>query len=240
MNWRDRTRRVLPYVIVGAAGFLIAYLVVFFFVFPAPVVPRQGPVPDVKGVTYEEAIRRLGESGFRGDTAEQTWNAAAARGIVIAQRPKAGDVEERGALVMLDISLGRRQMRVPDVVGMTEQQARSTLEAEGFTISEASAEASERPRGQVLATVPAVGQMTTLPVAVRLRTSAGPTSVAVPDVTGRPLAEARALLEQVGLTSGRPSTGEVGSGTTGNVVRQDPAPGSSVRAGSAVRLTVAP
>ena len=240
MSWRDRTRRVLPYVIVGGAGFLIAYLVVFFFIFPAPVVPREGPVPDVRGMPYDEATRRLKDAGFRADTAEQTWSGAAGRGIVIGQRPKAGEVQEAGALVLLDISLGRRQTRVPDVVGLTERDARMALQAEGFTVSEAVAEPSDAPRGQVLATIPATGGMATLPAAVRLRTSAGPSSVAVPDVTGRPLAEARALLEQVGLTTGRAATGDAGSGDPGTVVRQDPAAGSSVRAGSAVRLTVAP
>mgnify|MGYP000400862595 CR=1 FL=1 len=240
MSWRDRTRRVLPYVIVGAAGFLIAYLVVFFFIFPAPVVPREGPVPDVMGVSYEEAARRLADAGYRADTAEQIWSSAAGRGVVVGQRPRAGDIEERGALVLLDISLGRRQTRVPDVVGMTEREARVALEAEGFTVSEAVPEVSDLPRGQVIATIPATGQLVTLPVAVRLRTSAGPSSVSVPDVTGRPLAEARAQLEQVGLTTGRAMTGGMGSGAPGTVVRQDPAAGTSVRAGSAVRLTVAP
>ena len=240
MSWRDRTRRVLPYVIVGAAGFLLAYLVVFFFVFPAPVVPRENAVPDVMGVPYAEAARRLADAGFRADTAEQTWSGSAGRGVVTGQRPKAGEVQDRGALVLLDISLGRRQTPVPDVVGMTEREARLALQGEGFSVSEAVPEVSDLPRGQVLATIPAVGQVATLPAAVRLRTSAGPSSVAVPDVTGRPLAEARVQLEQVGLTTGRATTGSDGSGAPGTVVRQDPAPGTSVRAGSAVRLTVAP
>ena len=60
MSWRDRTRRVLPYVIVGAAGFLLAYLVVFFFVFPAPVVPRENAVPDVMGVPYAAQLAPAG------------------------------------------------------------------------------------------------------------------------------------------------------------------------------------
>ena len=240
MTWRDRTRRLLPYVVVGALGFLTAYLVVFFFVFPTDVVPRERPVPDVTGMSFEQAVARLKDDGFRADTAEQTWHGAAGRGIVLGQNPRAGTVEERGALVLLDISLGRRQTRVPDVVGLPEGEARRTLEAEGFTVAEAVAEASDLPRGQVIATIPAVGQIVTLPTSVRLRTSAGPTSVSVPDVTGRPFAEAKAMLEQVGLTTGRATVGSAGSGASGTVVRQVPAGGDSARAGTAVRLTVAP
>lgn len=240
MSWRDRTRRLLPYVIVGAAGFLVAYLVVFFFVFPTAVLPREAAVPDVTGVPYQDAVRRLDQSGFRADTGEQTWAGGAGRGTVLAQRPAAGQVEERGALVILDISLGRRQTRVPEVVGLSEREAREVLENEGFTVSEAVAVPSDEPRGQVLAAIPAVGSVINLPAPVRLRTSAGPTSVSVPDVTGRPLAEARAMLEQVGLTSGRATVGRAGAGEPGSVVRQDPAGRQSARAGTAIRLTVAP
>lgn len=240
MTWRDRTRRLLPYVVVGALGFLLAYLVVFFFIFPSPVVPREGAVPDVTGMPFEQAAARLKDEGFRADTAEQTWHGAAGRGIVLAQRPPAGEVQERGALVLLDISLGRRQTKVPDVVGMPEGQARVVLQAEGFTIAEAVAEASELPRGEVIATIPGAGQVATLPTSVRLRTSAGPSTVAVPDVIGRPYSEAKAMLEQVGLATGRAIMGAEGSGAPGTVVRQQPAGGDSARAGTAIRLTVAP
>lgn len=240
MSWRDRTRRLLPYAVVGTLGFLLAYLVVFFFIFPTPVLPRESEVPDVTGMSFDEAAARLKDKGFRADTAEQTWHGAAGRGIVLAQRPGAGEVEERGALVLLDISLGRRQTRMPDVVGMPEGQARVTLQAEGFTVAEAAPEPSDLPRGEVLATIPVAGQLVSLPTSVRLRTSAGPSTVSVPDVVGQPFTEARLLLEQVGLTTGRAVMGAEGSGAPGTVVRQVPAGGDSARAGTAVRLTVAP
>ena len=240
MNWRDRTRRLLPYVVVGAAGFLVAYLVVFFFVFPSSVVPSEREVPDVSGLQFAAAKARLESDGFRADTGEQSWHGAAARGIVTGQKPGAGTVESRGALVLLDISLGRRQTRVPQVVGLTEQEARATLVAEGFAVAEAVAEPSDEPRGQVIASIPAAGQLATLPTSVRLRTSAGPSQVTVPDVTGRPLADAQAMLQQVGLTSGRATVGAAGDAAPGSVTRQDPAGGQQVRAGTAVRLTVAP
>lgn len=240
MSWRDRTRRLLPYVVVGAAGFLIAYLVVFFFVFPSSVVPTERPVPDLSGLQYAAAVRRLADEGFRADTGEQSWHGAAARGIVTGQRPAAGTVEARGALVLLDISLGRRQTRVPEVVGLSEQEARTRLAAEGFAVAEAAPEPGDQPRGTVIASIPAPGQVVTLPASVRLRTSAGPSEVTVPDVTGRPFSEAQAMLQQVGLATGRAIMGSEGSGTPGTVTRQVPAGGESVRAGTAVRLTVAP
>lgn len=240
MSWRDRTRRLLPYVVVGAAGFLVAYLLVFFLVFPSSVVPSERPVPDVTGLQFADAKARLEAEGFRGDTGEQSWHGAAARGIVTAQQPRAGLVQPKGSLILLSISLGRRQTRVPQVAGLGEQEARAALVAEGFTVAEAVAEPNDQPRGTVIESIPAAGQLATLPSSVRLRTSAGPSSVAVPDVTGRPLAEAQAMLQQVGLATGRAVTGSAGDAPSGNVIRQEPAAGEQARAGTAVRLTVAP
>jgi len=40
VTWRGRLRRFLPYLIALISGFLIAYLVVAFFVFPAGVIPQ--------------------------------------------------------------------------------------------------------------------------------------------------------------------------------------------------------
>ena len=50
MSWRDRTRRLLPYLIVAATGFLAAYLYVFFFVFPSDLLPNDAKVPNVVGL----------------------------------------------------------------------------------------------------------------------------------------------------------------------------------------------
>ena len=50
MNWRATSRRLLPYALVAAGGFLLAYLVVAFLVFPPEIVPDDAKVPQVVGL----------------------------------------------------------------------------------------------------------------------------------------------------------------------------------------------
>ena len=47
MTVRTRLRRSLPYAIVIIGGFLAAYLIVAFLIFPSGVIPRDIRVPNV-------------------------------------------------------------------------------------------------------------------------------------------------------------------------------------------------
>lgn len=240
MSWRERTRRLLPYIVTGALGFLLAYLLVFFLVFPGRVVERDAAVPSVVGLQWDDAVRRLESEGFRVGTGEQVYHAVQPKQTVLEQNPRAGSVEPRGARVLLDVSLGQRQARIPRLTGLDVRTAQLALEREGFTTGDVIMEPSEMPRGQVIESVPAEGELATLPAAVRLRASAGPATIEVPELVGRPYPEARAMLEQLGLTTGRAIIDSTVLGTPGMIVSQSPAPRTTVRAGSSVRLTVAP
>lgn len=240
MSWRVRVRRALPWIVVAAAGFLIAYLIMFLVVFPGDVVARDAPVPQVTGMAWDDAVRRLEDAGFKVGTGEQVYHAVAPRQTVLGQKPAAGTVTAMGERVLLDVSLGRRQATVPRVSGLAAREAQLALEREGFTVGEVVSEPSDRPRGIVLGAIPAEGATATLPASVRLRASAGPATIEMPELVGRPLPEARSMLEQLGLRAGPVQQDSTTGGISGTVVRQEPAGRAQVRSGSVVRLTVAP
>ena len=85
VNWRAATRRLLPYLIVSAAGFLLAYLVVFAFVFPSGVVPDDGRVPAVAGLDFVDAERRLSVAGYTAARGMRRCSARSPEGTVLAQ-----------------------------------------------------------------------------------------------------------------------------------------------------------
>ena len=88
-------------------------------------------------------------------------------------------------------------------------------------------------------TRPRAGTQTPIPGPVALVLSGGPNVVQVPDIVGRTFAEARQLLQQIGLALGDVTT-ENGGNPDGSapVVSQSPAAGSSVAAGSRITLRV--
>jgi eukaryotic-like serine/threonine-protein kinase len=105
-------------------------------------------VPNVVGLAQRVAVARLQRAGFRVDSYPAP--SARPRGTVTAQGPAGGARAAPMSVVRIDVSLGsgRRPLRtVPDVVGMTETQAKQVLVRVGFTVrsvDEAAADRSEK------------------------------------------------------------------------------------------------
>ena len=237
MSWRGVARRSLPFLITGTVGFVIAYLIVAFFIFPATIIPTDTKVPAVIGLTENDAERLIAQAGFRPRTREKTYHASAAEGTVVRQSPAPKSVEPKGAVVALDVSLGQREEEVPTVVGLTYAQAVLALDNAGLEVGQLSERGNEAARGQVLSSDPQAGTNVPVSTAVNLTVSTGPATIEMPDVTGQTASQARSLLEQLGF---RPSV-KVDSFSTmplNTVVAQTPAAGRNTKAGTRVVITV--
>src|SRR5919107_489096 len=139
-------RRLLPYLVAAAGGFLAAYLVIFFFVFPSSLVPDDARVPNVLGLMYDDAGRRLRAAGFVAARGEEVTHAAAPKSTVLRQDPASGEQQPKGTRVILDVSAGQRRATVPDVDGMTRQEAEAALTAAGFDAGEVMERGGSAPR----------------------------------------------------------------------------------------------
>lgn len=126
---------------------------------------------------------------------------------------------------------------VPDLVGLEEGDAVDRAEGAGFTTSVVRRPSDTAPEGTVFAQAPAAGADTPAGSRVVIRVSTGPVPVRVPDVRGLPLGGARQVLNSDGLRIGglasRPAPGP-----SGQVVDQDPPPGTGVPPGSEVSLVL--
>jgi eukaryotic-like serine/threonine-protein kinase len=63
---------------------------------------------------------------------QQSQNSGQPNGTIIGQEPAAGSLYHQGETVVVTVSSGPAQVNVPDVIGMSEQQAEQTLQAAGF------------------------------------------------------------------------------------------------------------
>lgn len=238
MSARALPRRAFPYLIVSVGGFLLAYVLLFLFAFPADVLPDDGRIPRVVGMTFEAASAALDKAGFHALKGDTRFHKATAEGMVLEQDPPAGSVQKRGAEVTLAVSAGQASATVPEVAGSSQQQAQIAIENAGFTLGSVSQQMSDKPRGAVVGSSPPAGTMLDLPATVSITLSQGPATVQIPDLTGRTLADARSTLEQLGLRLGPISTDTSSFMTENTVLGQAPAPGATVSAGASVNLRV--
>ncbi|HKO14991.1 MAG TPA: PASTA domain-containing protein [Gemmatimonadaceae bacterium] len=222
-----------------AGGFLIAYLVAAFVFFPSGAIARDVKVPNVIGLDFETAQQRLRQAGFKAEQGESRFHAAAPKGTVLDQTPPAGSRDAVGAVVTLALSAGQKMGTVPNIVGLSRADAEHALEQAGFDVGDVTEQPGDQPRGTVVGSRPAPSSLAPSPGSVALVVSSGPNVVLVPDVVGRSFAQARQLLQQIGL-----DVGDVAADGGGNpsgsalVLSQSPAAGSQVASGSRISLRV--
>ena len=238
MNWRALPRRAFPYLIAAVGGFLIAYVAIFFFAFPAEVVPDDGILPNVVGKSFEDASALLQKAGFPAQQGETRFHRTIAANIVLQEDPPAGSRQKRGTTVVLALSGGQRAAEVPVVTNMSQQQARIAIENTGLTMGTATEQLSDLPRGLVVASNPPAGTKIELPGNVDIVLSKGPATIQVPDLYGRSIGEARSMIEQLGLRIAGISRDTSSLQPENTVIRQLPEAGRNVSAGGPVSLTV--
>jgi beta-lactam-binding protein with PASTA domain len=238
VNWRALPRSAFPYLIAAVGGFLIAYVAIFFFAFPAEVVPDDGILPNVVGKTFEDASALLQKAGFPAQQGETRFHRTIPANVVLQEDPPAGSRQKRGTTVVLALSGGQRSAEVPVVTNMSQQQARIAIENTGLTMGSATEQLSDLPRGLVVASNPPAGTKIELPGNVDIVLSKGPATIQVPDLYGRSIGEARSMVEQLGLRIAGISRDTSSLQPENTVIRQLPEAGRNISAGGPVSLTV--
>ncbi|MFJ8597874.1 Stk1 family PASTA domain-containing Ser/Thr kinase [Streptomyces shenzhenensis] len=129
--------------------------------------------------------------------------------------------------------------RVPPLLAKTEAQARERLKEAGLDVKGVEHAYSDTVRrGTVISTDPRAGARIRNNDSVTLTISDGPETVQVPDLAGRGLADAKALLKKGGLEPGMVTRAFSDSVPKDAVIGTDPAAGTERHAGSAIALTV--
>ncbi|WP_280671977.1 MULTISPECIES: Stk1 family PASTA domain-containing Ser/Thr kinase [unclassified Kitasatospora] len=127
---------------------------------------------------------------------------------------------------------------VPSVIGQTQAQAVSTLNGVDLQGRFVQAFSETVPAGQVISTDPGVGARARKSDGVKVTLSKGPERIAVPDVTGKPLDQARQQLSSARLTPGTTSQDYSPSVPQGSVISTAPAAGQQLAVDAPVSLVV--
>jgi beta-lactam-binding protein with PASTA domain/predicted Ser/Thr protein kinase len=199
--------------------------------------PGTARVPDLAGKGRNEARKQLTDLGFT-VAEERATSDTITENRVISTRPPFGQELDKGSQVVLVISSGKERVAVPKVVDLTEDEARSTLEALGFKVAVKEQETDDSAKvGEVVAQDPATSANRAKGSTVTVTVGKEPAEVDVPDVTGQGRLAATAALEKAGFEVNQATqpTGERSQDL--HVISQDPS-GAKAKKGSIVTITV--
>jgi eukaryotic-like serine/threonine-protein kinase len=198
--------------------------------------PPQTEVPDVVGMNYGDAVQALNDANLKAKKHEVFSQKPA--GEVVAQDPPAGNKVVEGTEVVLDVSKGAKTVTVPNVVGMTEANARSTLEQAGFQVTSTSAPSDTTPSGSVSAQSPSAGTGAPKGSTVTITVSTGPSTTTVPDEVGQEKQVASDDLKANGFKVKIVNVAVSDPGQDNIVQDQDPSGGSQAPSGSTITIFV--
>lgn len=223
------------YIFIGAAAlFLLAFLAAFLS-FGNFWSNTEVTVPNVVGKQVSVAKHILEDNHLRVSTSEVT-NPDVPAGQVISQTPSAGERVKEQRTIHLVVSKGVGDITVPDLEGLTVEQAKARLKDVGLVIGKiTTTDDADKPDGVVITQSPSgnakVSKGTTVDLMVNQLTQK---QVAMPNLIGKTVKDARDILSALNL-----SLGQIAGSSDDNAIitEQGAGAGSSINTGTSVNVT---
>ncbi|MFG1658748.1 Stk1 family PASTA domain-containing Ser/Thr kinase [Micromonospora chersina] len=200
-------------------------------------VGRYTVAPQLVSLSKADAQAQATRGGFILRYAEPRYDEKTPKDTVLGQDPVSATRIVKGGTITLTLSLGPERLPVPDVVGKDFELARAELaDAKLAPVKGSSRYDDALPAGVVLATDPKVGTVVKPGTKVTVVLSKGRAPVSVPNLVGKSLTDARAILGRLGLTP--VETYKDSDKPKDEILGQSPADGTGVEKGAQVKLDV--
>lgn len=203
--------------------------------------PQQVPVPDLTGLSEEQAASQLDDKGLKlNPEVAREPSRPEDKDKVINQEPSPGIEMDAGGRINVVVGAGPEQIRVPDVVGQQIDVAEPNLvDSAGFEI-QVRRVPSTQPRGQVLDTEPKGGSIADRGSSITVKVSDSD-RVTMPNLVGLTASEAVGKLRESGWQGSVNQVRQItqitlDSKDVGRILRQMPAAGTTVQANGAITI----
>jgi serine/threonine-protein kinase len=202
--------------------------------------PQSRAVPNVVGKDIKTATAMLSAAGFSVQVGTAIHSGSVPFGSVAKTNPGAASPAEKSGTVVLFPSSGPQSVSVPNVVSLTDGDARTALKKLGLTLQVGQVVASDNiPAHTIIDQDPAGGTAAKPHSQVMVTVSGGPNAVSVPSVVGGTVDDARRVLSQAGLAVGNIAQAMDSGTTPGTVVSQNPSANAQTAQGGTVDLVIA-
>jgi beta-lactam-binding protein with PASTA domain len=202
--------------------------------------PASLAMPQVVGETEAKALAKLRAAGLRPSTQSQP-SAKVAQGVVISTDPTAGIELQVNSGVTVNVSSGPQQVKVPEVTGSTQAEAKAALTAVGLKVGNVTQQqqpAGGTASGTVLSQSPQAGAKLQTGQTVDLVVAQAPKEAAVPEVVGQNETQAAAMLGRAGFNPKAVSRAVSNPAQVGVVLKQSPTGGHAAPNGATVTIAV--
>jgi serine/threonine-protein kinase len=213
---------------------------------------RGVAVPDVTGLTEDEAYRKLTDKDFKMELDEPQFSDTVETGKVIEQTPEADKKAKKNSTVTVILSKGAdpakeepaeeetKESEVPDLIGKSTASAKEAITKAGFEFGGAKSVDSNKTKDTVISQSPAAGEKLAAGGSISIEVSLGPaeTEAVVPSLLGLTKNQASNTLKNAGLTLGTPTEEYSADYPAGEVMAQQYKKGVKLAKGKSVNVTI--
>lgn len=144
------------YIIVGIAA--VALLAAIIFAVSGGFSGSENKIPDFKGKTIEEAKEAIKNTKYTLKEGEEVYDNDVEKGKIAKQEPDAGETIKGSQEIVVHLSKGPEDGRVPNVVGKTEEEAKKIITDAGFKVGDIERKPSSKDKGTVIEQSPKAGK----------------------------------------------------------------------------------
>ena len=188
-------------------------------------------VPNLREMTVEEATARAAELGLAAevDPARDDWDENVPSGRIRAQEPTADMAVKEGQTIRLFLSLGPKQLRMPDLTGQSPRAAAAALVRLGFPEPVLAAVRLPGPTGVVAQSAsPGAVVAPGAPAGLLVNRGLPEAAWVMPDLIGRDVEKVRLAFEARGFRVGSVRRQAYEGTAAGTILRQFPQAGFPV------------
>jgi len=191
---------------------------------------KEYELPDVTDRKIEEAMQVLKEADFIPLIQDSVYDEQFSPGSVIQQNPAPFSQVKKGRRVYLIVSIGEQPRFVPQLIGLTPQDAEFRLKEQALKLNQVFYEFSDfYPRGVVINQSIPTGEQVKKNRRVNITVSLGvaPTSLEIPNLVGKSLDTAEKELEAIDVRIGTVKFAFRPKLVPGTILRQSIRPGNN-------------
>ncbi|MDH6364286.1 beta-lactam-binding protein with PASTA domain [Enterococcus sp. PF1-24] len=238
----EKKSRKTPWIIGGIIAMILALALGAFYLLGNQT--KDVNVPDVTGLTVEEATTKLQEAKFEvSPTTIEVSNEEIEKGKVVYTNPKANESVKEGREVKLYISSGAKNITLEDYQGKAYSDVVAILKEKGFTGDRIKKKSmtteDDTPEDEIIEQEPAAGsEVDPEKDTITLTVSKGPEKTGILDYENWEEGTAKNDLEELRGMVVKIERKASDTYNEGYVMDQDPEEGTKLEKGSTVTLVV--
>ncbi len=236
-------KKAKPFIIVFVS-YVIALLLIFCFIdsiiMPSITSSKTVIVPNIEGKSLKEAQQILASKNLTLEVTQEVYSLKQRTGTILSQKPIANTNVKEGRTILVNISKGKKLVRVPYIQLLSIREAELLLSENDLEIGVINYEFSENiDKDIIISQSLRAGEHVLYGTAINIVISKGPeTQIQIPNLIGKSILEAKEILEETGLLLGIINYKVNETYQPDIVLEQTPLPGEAVIPNTTINIVV--